>query len=103
MFSSQFVPRSELESLLRQFGAQPAVFRTGKPEPGSWSVPITGGELVVSEATSDNLRAMPPRMIDEAGVLLGMAPVYCLSSPWEPAPTTTHPSPRRTPARVTAV
>jgi hypothetical protein len=78
VFSSQSVPRSELESLMQQVGAQPTVFPTGKPEPGSWSVPIAGGELVVSEATGD-LRAMPPRMIDEAGSLLGTAPVYCLS------------------------
>jgi hypothetical protein len=48
------------------------------PEPGSWSVPITDGELVISEATAD-LRAMPPVMIESATRLLGMAPVYCLS------------------------
>jgi hypothetical protein len=63
----------------RQFGAQPAVLPMGgQPEPGSWSVPITDGELVVSEATSD-LRAMPPAMIHAAIRLLGTAPVYCLS------------------------
>jgi hypothetical protein len=78
VFSSQSVPRSELESFLQQLGAQPTVFPMGEPEPGSWSVPIAGGEVVVSEATGD-LRAMPPRMVDEAGRLLGTAPVYCLS------------------------
>jgi hypothetical protein len=78
VFSSQSVPRSELESLMQEFGAQPTVFPTGKPEPGSWSVPIAGGELIVSEAAGD-LRAMPPRMIDAAGTLLGRPPVYCLS------------------------
>ena len=66
VFSSQSVPPTELERLMRQFGAQPAVLPMGgQPEPGSWSVPITDGELVVSEATSD-LRAMPPSMIDAA-------------------------------------
>jgi hypothetical protein len=78
VFSSQSVPRSELESLMQQFGAQPTVLAMGEPEPGSWSVAIAGGELVVSEATTD-LRGMPPRMIDEACGLLGTAPVYCLS------------------------
>jgi len=78
VFSSQSVPRRELESLMQQVGAQPTVFPTGKPEPGSWSVPIAGGELVVSEATGD-LSAMPPTMIEAATSLLGTAPVYCLS------------------------
>ena len=79
VFSSQSVPPTELERLMRQFGAQPAVLPMGgQPEPGSWSVPITDGELVVSEATSD-LRAMPPAMINAAIRLLGTAPVYCLS------------------------
>jgi hypothetical protein len=41
-------------------------------------VPITGGELVVSEATGD-LRTMSPRMIEAATSLIGTAPVYCLS------------------------
>ena len=50
VFSSQSVPRSELESLMEEFGAQPTVFPTGKPEPASWSVPIAGGELIVSVA-----------------------------------------------------
>jgi hypothetical protein len=50
----------------------------GQPEPGSWTVPITDGELVVSQATSD-LQAMPPAMIHAAARLLGTAPVYCLS------------------------
>jgi hypothetical protein len=63
---------------MQQFGAQPTVFPIEEPEPGSWSVPIRGGELVVSEATRD-LRAMPPRMIAAATRLLGTAPVYCLS------------------------
>ena len=44
VFSSQSVPRSELESLMRQFGAQPTAFPTGNSEPGSWSVPIAGDE-----------------------------------------------------------
>jgi hypothetical protein len=64
---------------MQQFGAQPTVFPIEEPEPGSWSVPIRGGELVVSEATRD-LRAMPPRMIAAATRLLGTAPVYCLST-----------------------
>jgi hypothetical protein len=63
---------------MQQFGAQPTVFPMAEPEPGSWSVPTAGGELVVSEATSD-LRAMPPRMIEAATSLLGMTSVYCLS------------------------
>ena len=64
---------------MRQFGAKPTVLPMGgQPEPGSWSVPIINGELVVSEATSD-LRAMPPAMIHAAIRLLGTAPVYCLS------------------------
>jgi hypothetical protein len=63
---------------MQQFGAQPTVFPMGEPEPGSWSVPIAGGELVVSEATRD-LQTMPPRMIEAATSLLGTAPVYCLS------------------------
>jgi hypothetical protein len=50
----------------------------GEPAPGSWSVPIRNGELVVSEATSD-LRTMPPRMIEAATNLLGTTPVYRLS------------------------
>jgi hypothetical protein len=78
VFSSQSVSPSQLDSLTQQFGAQPTVFPRGAPEPGSWSVPIAGGELVVSEASGD-LRTMPPRMIEEATSLLGMAPVYCLS------------------------
>jgi hypothetical protein len=64
---------------MRQFGAQPTVLPMGdQPEPGSWSVPISGGELVVSEATGD-LRAMPEPMIHAAIRVLGTAPVYCLS------------------------
>ena len=78
VFSSQSVSPSQLESLMQQFGAQPTVFPEGEPEPGSWSVPIAGGELVVSEATGD-LRTMPPRMIEAATSLIGTAPVYCLS------------------------
>ena len=76
VFSSQSVSTSELERLMRQFDAQPTVLPIGdQREPGSWSVPITGGELVVSEATSD-LRAMPAAMIHAAIRLLGTAPVY---------------------------
>jgi hypothetical protein len=78
VFSSQSVSPSELASFMQQFGARPTVFPMGEPEPGSWSVPISDGELVVSEATSD-LRTMPGRMIEEATNLLGTAPVYCLS------------------------
>jgi hypothetical protein len=79
LFSSQPVSRDELEELMRQFGAQPTVLPMGdQPEPGSWSVPISGGELVVSEATGD-LRAMPEAMIHAAIRLLGTTPVYCLS------------------------
>jgi hypothetical protein len=79
LFSSQSVSRDELEELMRQFGAQPTVLPMGdQPEPGSWSVPISGGELVVSEATGD-LRAMPEAMIHAAMRLLGATPVYCLS------------------------
>ena len=64
---------------MQQFGAKPTVLRMGgQPEPASWSVPITNGELVVSEATSD-LRSMPPAMIHSALRQLGTAPVYCLS------------------------
>jgi hypothetical protein len=34
---------------MRQFGAMPTVLPMGDhPEPGSWSVPITDGELVIS-------------------------------------------------------
>jgi hypothetical protein len=57
---------------------QPTAFTVGAPEPASWSVPIAGGELVVSEATGD-LRTMPPRMTEAATSLIGTAPVYCLS------------------------
>jgi pimeloyl-ACP methyl ester carboxylesterase len=79
VFSSQSVSASELEGLMRQFDAQPTVLPMGdQPEPGSWSVPIIGGQLVVSDATSD-LRAMPPAMIHAAIRLLGTTPVYCLS------------------------
>ena len=79
LFSSESVPPDDLERLMREFGAQPTVLPMGdQPEPGSWSVPIIGGELVVSEATGD-LRAMPPPMIHAAIRLLGTAPVYCLS------------------------
>ncbi len=63
---------------MQQFGAQPTVFPKGEPEPGSWSVPIAGAELVVSEATRD-LRTMPPSMIEAATSLLGTPPVYCVS------------------------
>ena len=64
---------------MRQFGAKPTVLPMGgQPEPGSWSVSITNGELVISEATGD-LRSMPPAMIHSALRLLGTAPVYCLS------------------------
>ena len=79
MFSSRTVSPEELEGLMREFGAQPTVLPMGdRPEPRSWSVPITGGELVVSEATGD-LRAMPEPMIHAATRLLGTTPVYCLS------------------------
>jgi hypothetical protein len=79
VFSSQSVSPDQLEKFMRQFGAQPTVLPMGdQPEPDSWSVPITGGELVASDATSD-LRAMPPAMIHAAIRLLGTAPVYCLS------------------------
>jgi hypothetical protein len=79
VFSSQTVSPDQLEELLRQFGAKPTVLPMGgQPEPGSWSVPITNGELVVCEATGD-LRSMPPAMIHSALRLLGTAPVYCLS------------------------
>jgi hypothetical protein len=78
VFSSQSVSPSQLASLMQQFGAQPTVFPKGEPEPGSWSVPIAGAELVVSEATRD-LRTMPPSMIEAATSLLGTPPVYCVS------------------------
>ncbi len=78
VFSSQSVSPAELASFMQQFGARPTVILTGEPEPGSWSVPIRDGELVVSEATSD-LRTMPPRMIEAATNLLGTTPVYRLS------------------------
>ena len=79
VFSSESVSRSELESLMRQFGAKPTVLPMGgQPEPGSWSLAITDGELVISEATGD-LRAMPPLMIESATHLLGTPPRYCLS------------------------
>ena len=74
VFSSQSVSPSQLESLMQQFGAQPTVFPMGEPEPGSWSVPIAGAELVVSEATRD-LRTMPPSIIEAATSLLGTPPV----------------------------
>jgi hypothetical protein len=78
VFSSQSISPTELASFMQQFGARPTVFSMAEPEPGSWSVPIGNGELVVSEATSD-LRTMPPRMIEAATNLLGTPPVYCLS------------------------
>jgi hypothetical protein len=79
VFSSESVSPSELDGLMRQFGANPTVLPMGdQPEPGSWSVPITDGELVISEATAD-LRAMPPAMIESATRLLGTTPRYCLS------------------------
>ena len=59
---------------MQEFGAQPTVFPTEKLEPESCSVPIPGGELIVSEAAGD-LRAIPPRMVDAAGTLLGRVPV----------------------------
>ena len=79
VFSSESVSRSQLDGLMRQFGAIPTVLPMGDhPEPGSWSVPITDGELVISEATAD-LRAMPPAMIESATRLLETTPRYCLS------------------------
>jgi hypothetical protein len=79
VFSSASISPSELESLMRQFGARPTVLPMGHHrELGSWSVPITDGELVISEATAD-LLAMPPAMIESATRLLGTTPRYCLS------------------------
>jgi hypothetical protein len=79
LFSSESVSPDDLERLMRQFGAQRTVLPMGdQPEPGSWSVPISGGKLVVSEATGD-LRTMPEPMIHAAIRLLGTAPAYCLS------------------------
>jgi hypothetical protein len=79
VFSSASISPSELESLMRHFGAKRTVLPMGgQPEPGSWSVPITDGELVISEATAD-LLAMPPAMLESATRLLGTTPRYCLS------------------------
>jgi hypothetical protein len=48
--------------MTRQFGAKPTVLPMGgQPEPGFWSVPITNGELVVSEATGDLRSALNGR------------------------------------------